>query len=311
MTGRILVLGAAGRIGRAAAEAFRDSGWQVASLVRGSSAGRAAPGTEIVEVDARDAELVAEAAHGMDVILHALNPPYTQWPTLVPVLAEAAIAAARASGATLVLPGNLYNFGAAMPEELDERTAAQPSSRKGALRAALEARLRDLGIHTIILRAGDFYGGDGHGAWFDRVITRYVGQGRLTYPGPLDVVHEWAYVPDLAAALVPLVEARAQFDTFETFGFPGHAVTGAEFVGAIMRALRRDLKVERMPWWLLRLLGPLVPTFRELAEISYLWEVPHRIDGRKLRTTIRTVPHTPFDTAIRTTLDELGLLPRR
>ena len=70
---------------------------------------------EIVEVDARDTESVAEAAHGMDVILHALNPPYTHWPTQVPVLAEAAIAAARASDATLVLPGNLYNYGAAMP----------------------------------------------------------------------------------------------------------------------------------------------------------------------------------------------------
>jgi len=311
MTGRILVLGAAGRVGRAAAEAFRDSGWQVASLVRGSSADRAAPGTAIVEVDARDAESVAEAARGMDVILHALNPPYTEWQTSVPILAEAAIAAARTADATLVLPGNLYNFGTTMPEELDERTPMQPCSRKGALRVMLEARLRDAGIRTIVLRAGDFYGGGAQGSWFDRVITRYAGHGSLTYPGPLDVVHEWAYVPDLVAALVRVVEARGQFAPFETFGFPGHAVTGAEFVGAVMRALRRDLKVDRMPWWLLRLLGPLTPTFRELAEIAYLWEVPHHIAGRKLSAAIGRVPHTPFETAITTALDELGLLPRR
>ena len=34
MTTRILVLGAAGRLGFAAAEAFRDAGWQVTGLVR-------------------------------------------------------------------------------------------------------------------------------------------------------------------------------------------------------------------------------------------------------------------------------------
>jgi len=41
MKGRIVVLGGAGRLGRAAAEAFKSAGWQVASLVRGSAAGSA------------------------------------------------------------------------------------------------------------------------------------------------------------------------------------------------------------------------------------------------------------------------------
>jgi nucleoside-diphosphate-sugar epimerase len=280
-------------------------------MVRGTSADRAAPGTQIVEVDARDAESVADAAAGMDVILHALNPLYTEWPVQVPALTEAAIAAARAAGATLMLPGNVYNYGSGMPELLDEHTPMRPTSRKGTLRVAMEARLRDAGIRTIILRAGDFYGGAGTGSWFDRIITRYAERDRLTYPGPPDVVHEWTYLPDLAATLVPLAEARARFDQFETFGFPGHAVTGAEFTRAIMRAMRRDLSISGMPWWLLRMLGPVVPTFRELAEMSYLWEVSHRIDGSKLTSAIGTVPRTPFETAIYQALDELDLLKRR
>jgi nucleoside-diphosphate-sugar epimerase len=311
MTGRVMVLGAVGRIGRAAAQAFHEAGWEVTSLVRGSSAERALPGTRIVEVDARDAESVADAAHGMDVIVHALNPTYTQWPALVPVLAEAAVAAARAANATLILPGNVYNYGAGMPEGLDENTPMRPTARKGVLRVELEAHLRDAGIRTILVRAGDFYGGGSSGSWFDRVIVRHVEHNRLTYPGPLDVVHAWAFVPDLAAALVPLAQARAQFETFETFGFPGHAVTGRELTTAIMRALRRNFSVGDMPWWLLRLLGPLLPTFRELSEISYLWQVPHRIDGSKLAAAIGPLTNTPVETAITAALDDLGLTARR
>lgn len=311
---KILILGAAGRMGRAAAEAFRDAGWDVSSLVRGNSAWRAAPGTRVVEVDARDAESVGEAARGMDAILHALNPHYTQWQALARPFADAAIAAAHASGATLVLPGNVYNYGAGMPEVLDETTPMHPTSRKGALRVEIEERMRAAaadGVRTIILRAGDFYGGDGGGSWFDRVIVRYAPQGRLNYPGPPNVVHAWAYLPDLAAALVRLVEARQKFSPFATFGFPGHAVTGRELISTIMKVMGRQMKVGGMPWWLLRLASPVVPMFRELAEMSYLWEVPHRISGDKLAAAIGDIPHTPFEAAVAAALDELGLLKRR
>src|SRR5262245_55477063 len=105
MTGRILVLGDAGRFGYADAEAFRKSGWSVTSLVRPGAAHRAPPGTRIVETIDR---LVAnEAARGMDVVLHALNPPYKSWRQMALPHAYAAIEAAESAGATLLFPGNL------------------------------------------------------------------------------------------------------------------------------------------------------------------------------------------------------------
>src|SRR5258706_3558122 len=100
MKGRIVVLGGAGRLGRAAAEAFKSAGWQVASLVRGSSAGSAAPGTEIIEVDARDAQSVIAATRGADVVLDALNVPYADWERLAPARNHSSLAAALARRAT-------------------------------------------------------------------------------------------------------------------------------------------------------------------------------------------------------------------
>jgi nucleoside-diphosphate-sugar epimerase len=310
---RILVLGAAGQLGRAATQAFRAAGWSVASLVRGTSDSAITPGTELIEVDARDGAAVIEAARGADVVLNALNVPFTQWATAAMPLAETAIAAARENGATLVFPGNLYVYGARIPAIVDEATPVQPTSRKGEIRAAIEARLRtaaeEEGTRVIVLRSGDFFGA-GAGSYFDRLLIRDIGSGRLTYPGPLDVVHEWAYLPDLAEALRRLVDARAALPTFAEFGFPGHAVTGREMVGAISRACGRGFNVSSMPWTMLRLLGAVVPIFRELSEVAYLWSTPHAIDGTRFSAVIGDIPFTPLDRAVSAALLELGIRRR-
>src|SRR5262245_28530091 len=310
MSGRVLILGAAGRLGHAAGQAFRLAGWAVTSLVRPGAAQRAPRGTTIVEtIDRRDA---IEAALGVDVVLHALNPPFKSWRRMTLPHAYAAIEAAESAGATLLFPGNLFNYGAGMPSVINEATPMTASSRKGEIRVEVEQRMREAserGMRTIILRAGDFYG-SGRGSWFDLVIAKQLARNEVTYPGPLDVVHEWAYVPDLAAAMVRLAKARERLGRFETFGFPGHAVTGQALIDAIAKAIgrdSRDLKVRSMQWWMIKALAPFFALPRELAELDYLWNIPHRIAGDKLKRTIGLVPHTPLETAVKRALRELGV----
>jgi nucleoside-diphosphate-sugar epimerase len=308
MSGRILILGAAGRLGRTAAEAFRDGGWTVVSLVRPGRARLAPAGTQIVELDALDHAALGKAARGADVVLHALNPPYTEWSRLALPLAYSAISAAETSGATLLFPANLYNFGSPLPPVIGENTPMRPSSRKGQLRVAIEDRIAEAaerGVRAITVRAGDFYG-RGHGTWIDLVLTKELGRGRVTYPGPLDVTHEWAYLPDFAAALLRVANRRETLAQFASFGFPGHAVTGREFTAAIARAVRNKLEIKRMTWWLIHALRPIVPLCRELSEVAYLWNEPHRIDGEKLRAAIGEIARTPLDLAVARALEDLG-----
>ena len=308
MSGRIFVLGAAGRLGFAAAEAFRAAGWTVKGLVRPGTAFRAPKGIEIVET--KDRTVAVDAARGMDVVLHALNAPFTEWTQHALPLTYSAIEIAEQSGTTLMFPGNVYNYGPDMPAVLDEATPMQPKSRKGAMRVEMEQRLReasDRGVRTIVLRAGDFFG-SGRGSWFDLVLIKDLAKNKLTYPGPLDVVHEWAYLPDYVDTLVRLAAVREKLAEFESFGFPGHAVTGQELVSTIAKLTGRRLKVGHVNWWMMRTFGSIWKMGRELTEIGYLWEVPHRIDGSRLAAAIGEVPHTPLDTAVARALRELGAI---
>ena len=309
MKGQIFVLGAGGRLGFAAAEAFREAGWSVKGLVRPGAAWRAPKGIEVIETI--DRAVAVKEARGTDVILHALNAPYVGWAQHALPLTYSAIEAAEQSGATLMFPGNVYNYGKDMPPVLDEATPMQPTSRKGKLRVEIEFRLQeaaDRGVRVITLRAGDFFG-RGRGSWLDLVLIKELAKNRITYPGPLDVVHEWAYLPDYIQALVRLAAIRATLGPFESFGFSGHAITGQELISTIGKATgRHHLKVNYINWWMMRTVGSIWKMGRELSEIGYLWQVPHRIDGGKLRAAIGEVPHTPLDVAVTRSLRELGAI---
>jgi nucleoside-diphosphate-sugar epimerase len=160
-------------------------------------------------------------------------------------------------------------------------------------------------MRAIILRAGDFFGA-GRGSWLDLVIAKDIARQRLTYPGPLDVTHAWAYLPDLADTMVELARRRAEFKSFESFGFAGHAITGSELIATIEAVTRSTFNVRPMGWWMIKSFGQLLAMGRELSELEYLWRVPHRISGEKLKAAIGDVPHTPLQAAVAASLRELG-----
>lgn len=297
----VIILGAKGRFGRAAAQAFLAAGWRVRGLARDWDSGRIDPRMERVTADAFDADAVSAAAAGADVIVNALNPAYSNWARDLPRLAASTLAAAKATGATVLLPGNVYNYGAGMPPVLDEMTLPQPTTRKGKLREAMEnlyAEVADEGVQTLILRGGDFIEREKTGNWFDTYIAAKAGQGRMTYPGPLDRVHAWAYLPDMARAMVGLAEKRAQIGPFADFGFEGFNLTGLELVAAMERVAGRALKVGSMPWSAMRVAGLFAPDIREVMEMRYLWTVPHAIDGRKLQALLPDYRPTPLLAAL-------------
>jgi nucleoside-diphosphate-sugar epimerase len=299
MSRNVIILGAKGRFGRAAADAFRAAGWHVQGFAR--TPADEPGGIEWITGDAFDPHAVAAACRGCDVIVNALNPPYPRWRDDLPKLTASVIAAARETGATVMIPGNVYHYGAHMPARLMEDTPAAPTTRKGRLRAEMERAYADAaaqGVRTIVLRAGDFIERQKTGNWFDSHIAARVGEGRAMYPGPLDRTHAWAYLPDMARAMVALAERRGEFAPFEAFGFAGYALSGEKLIAALSRATGRKLKVKGLPWFLVRLLGLLSPQMREVAEMSYLWRRPHEIDGAKLAAALPGFRATPVDEAI-------------
>ena len=198
---RVLVLGANGRFGLVAAQAFAAAGWQVLAQVRRSAAAGLPPGAQLLTLPLSDTAGLARAAAGASVVVHAVNPVYTRWAEDLLPMAWAGMDIAERLGARFVLPGNVYDFGSTMPPALSEATPTRPDTPHAMLRVQLaqEIRRRAPRLRSLVLRAGDFYG-SGEGTWFDQAMLKSLADGRIVYPGPLDRVHAWAYLPDLARA---------------------------------------------------------------------------------------------------------------
>ncbi|MEL6966038.1 MAG: NAD(P)H-binding protein [Pseudomonadota bacterium] len=302
MADTVIVLGAAGKFGRAAVDAFSAAGWNVTALLRNDKAHSFGPKVRIVRADVLDTAALSAACEGHDVIIHAVHPPYERWSVLMPKMTQSVIAAASKSGATVLIPGNVYNYGTAMPSVLTEDTPHRPDTKKGALREDMERAFEqaaDIGVQTIILRAGDFIENEKSGNWFDLQITPQAKRGKTEYPGRRDQPHAWAYLPDLARGAEGLARIRHQLAPFEMFGFEGFTLTGQNLVAAIERVTGVPQRVSRTPWWIIRLMGLFSPAMGELMEMRYLWNKAHRINGNKFAKHVPDFLPTPLDEALR------------
>jgi nucleoside-diphosphate-sugar epimerase len=145
MTGKssVLVLGATGGIGGEVARQLREAGWDVRALQRrASNPAERRDGITWIRGDALNAHDVRAAADGCSVIVHAVNPPgYRRWSELVLPMLDNTIAAASAVGATIVLPGTIYNFGPDAFPVLTDESPQHHVTRKGAIRVEMERRL--------------------------------------------------------------------------------------------------------------------------------------------------------------------------
>lgn len=295
---KALILGITGAIGGAVAEALHRHGWQIAALAR--RPGGASLPVEWHQGDALDAQAVRAAARGCALVFHGVNPPgYRHWRERgLPMLA-AALAAAEAESARLLFPGNTYVFAPASGALVDDATLHIPTTRKGAVRAEMEAMLAAAAARTLVLRAGDFFGPNVVNSWFAQAVAKGARQARtLRTLGPAG--HAWAYVPDLAEAFARLADIEATLPTHATFHFAGHwDETGRGMAEAVQQALApRQVPIRPFPWWLTRLAAPFVPFLAEAQEMRWLWQHPLRLDNRALEAAIGPEPHTPLPAAL-------------
>lgn len=306
----IAIFGAAGAIGRVALPELLARGHHVRLVGRDRAKLEAMAGgrADIVTADLSYLAAARSAAEGMDAVLYAVGLPYhhsAQYPPLMRI----AVDAARAAGVRqFLLISTLYPYGRAQTALVAETHPREPHTIKGRNRKA-QAEIvlgahDPAGMRTLVLVLPDFYGPTADLSYAKEIFDAAMTGRAANIIGPVDVPHEYIYVPDVAPVIGELFAPPDAFgSTYHVAG--AGTITTRDFIAETERAAGTPIKTLVANKSLLRLLGLFNPLMRELVEMHYLFTDPVVLDDAKLRALLPGLPTTPYATGIRATLDTL------
>lgn len=293
----------AGQVGRLLADELQAAGQRV-RLIRRGAPGPDRPGLTWLRGDVTDAAFADRACEGAEVVYNCTNPAaYHRWDELLPPLARGIRGAAGRAGARLVVLDNLYMYGHTDPDGvMRESTPMRPRSHKGALRKRLAEELMDAHargeVRVSVGRASDFFGPGGtQSAVFSPRTLNAIRDGRaVDLVGDPDARHSYTYIPDVARGLATLgLDPRGEGRVWH-LPTAWHGST-RDLLQAFAAFHGVDLKIRRIPQWVLRAVGWVVPLIGAVAEMTYQWESDFLLDDGAFRATFGVDP-TPIAIAV-------------
>lgn len=296
----ILVLGF-GPVGRATTAQLLACGSHVRVAQRSRPADLPA-GVTFTACDVLDAASVAAAFEGAAQVVVSIGFAYDgkvwlrDWPRAMANIIDAA----STSGARIVFLDNLYMYGP-QTAPLTETMPLTDAGRKPAARAAVTRQWQEAAasgkVRFAALRAPDFYGPGAQQSQLGDTAFGALARGKAAQLVlPPDTPHDFAYVPDIARAIVLLLDAPDS-DFNQVWHMPSAPTQTPREILALAQPAPR---IHAVPLALLPLLGLVVPFLRELAEMRFQFDRPYTVDASRFARRFNFVP-TPFAVGVRET----------
>jgi nucleoside-diphosphate-sugar epimerase len=303
------LFGAAGAIGRSVADELRRRG--TAYRVVGRKLDRLQaefgrdPLAELATWDPDEPRSVQAAAQDVETLVYLVGVPYNHF-ELHPVLMEKTLQGAVAAGVQqFVLVSTVYPYGLPQTDRVSERHPRYPQTFKGRMRKEQEDRLLDAHaagrLRGTVLRLPDFYGPGVEASLLHSLFQAAAKGGTANLIGPLDMPHEFVYVPDVGPVLLDLAACREAYGAWWNLAGPG-AITQRQIAEEVFRLAGRPPRIRVAGKLTLRALGLFNPTLRELVEMHYLFTKPVLMDDAALHRLLPTVRKTSYADGLRQTL---------
>ncbi|MDX1810400.1 MAG: NAD-dependent epimerase/dehydratase family protein, partial [Gammaproteobacteria bacterium] len=307
-----LVMGISGAFGGHVAQALAQQGWQLKALMRDpKKLPKQFSTAEVCQGDAANLNEVRNAASDVELIVYGISPANYNWEGKAFEWLNVTAQVAEEKQLCIVFPGNVYVFNPEDGPVFTEQSPMRPIRRKGQIRLAMEKRLKqaaEQGAKVIIFRMGDFIGANVTSTWIQQLIKSTKKGYKLLAPGPVNLAHTWAYLPDVAQTIAALVEKKDSFEVFNVFHFKGYQASLQDIANCIGEGTGKTVKISAFPWFLMRLLKPFSVLIQGLFEMNYLWREPVLLSDEKLQ---KTLGKAPLKTNLSSALLEAGLLGKQ
>ena len=255
----------------------------------------------IIPGDVFNEQELMEAAKGVDVIFHAISFPYQDWEDKHMQCLDIMLRVAQEQQAKIALVDNIYAYGRQSTNIVTEEAKKEPHTKKGKIRLAMENKLKESNIPSLIVHMPDLYGPNAENTILNETLKSVVKGKKANFVGNMQVAREFLYTFDGAKAMI---ELALRPDTYnQNWNVPAVQVITGEQLVTILREITGYTKgVRTISKAMIRFIGIFSPFMKEMVEMMYLNEEPVILSGEKYEKEIGVLPRTSYKEGLQETL---------
>lgn len=231
---------------------------------------------ELFPLDVNELNQIDKAIAGSEVVYVTIGFNYNLkvWQKTWPPFINAVINACRAHGAKLVFFDNMYMYAKSAIPHMLEDAPWQPPSKKGAVRKQVDEMIMQevaaKNLTAMIVRAADFYGPANDKSFLVETVAKNLLKGKKAQVfGDMNKIHTYTFTPDAGKATALLGNTEDAYNQVWHLPTTKEKLTGKQWVELIAKELNVAPKIQKVPTWMLYILGIFMPELKEFPEMMY------------------------------------------
>jgi len=179
---------------------------------------------------------------------------------------------------------------------MTEETPINPCSKKGKVREALVKMIMEEinkgKLTALIARSADFYGpGIKNSSMLNEMVIKPLSKGdKANWMGSVDYLHSFTYTPDAGKATALLGNTGDAYNQVWHLPTSEYTFTGKEMIEMIASELATMPKYQKVPKFMVRILGIFIPIMREMVEMMYQYDRDYVFDSSKFEKRFQFKP---------------------
>ncbi len=267
---------------------------------------------ELFPADVNDPGQIDKAIAGSAVVYVTIGFEYNLkvWQKTWPSFLEEVINSCIRHNAKLVFFDNIYMYGKTAVPFMTESSPVDPPSEKGRVRQKLREMILQAvekgSLTALIARAADFYGPDNKNSPLTIMVADNLMKGKKAQVfGNPGKIHTYTYTPDAAKATAILGNTPDAYNQEWHVPTTKEKLTTLLWTELIAKELNTVAKIQKVPTFMLHLLGIFVPIMREFPEMLYQYEQDYIFDSSKFEKRFGLVATSPEE-GIKRLVDSLN-----
>ena len=269
---------------------------------------------ELFPLDVKNLDGIDKAVEGSVVVYITIGFDYKLkvWQSTWPPFMQAIIDACKKHRSKLVFFDNVYMYDKSAIPHMTENSPLNPPSKKGRVRKQLHDMIMNE-VHkgeltALIARSADFYGPDTNKSVLAETAAKNLLKGKKAMAfGDPDKIHTYTFTPDAGKATALLGNTPDSYNQVWHVPTTNERLTNRQWIELIANELNVPAKIQKVPKWMLYILGLFNSVIKEFPEMLYQNEMDYVFDSSKFEQKFG-IKATPPKEGVKIMVDYLKTL---